>query len=32
MNFTEAMEIIKNIIPKCSAKEYDGIVVSDNCT
>lgn len=27
MNFTEAMEIIKNIIPKCSAKEYDGIVV-----
>lgn len=27
MNFTEAMEIIKNIIPECSAKEYDGIVV-----
>lgn len=27
MNFTEAMEIIKNIIPECSAKEYDGIIV-----
>ena len=27
MDFTEAMEIIKNIIPRCSAKEYDGIIV-----
>lgn len=27
MNFTEAIKIIKNIIPECSAKEYDGIAV-----
>lgn len=27
MNFSEAMEIIRNIIPECLAKEYDGIVV-----
>lgn len=27
MNFTEAMEIIRNIIPTYSEKEYDGIVV-----
>lgn len=27
MNFTEAMDIIKSIIPECSAKEYDGIAV-----
>ncbi len=27
MEFTEAMEIIKNIIPNYSAKDYDGIVV-----
>lgn len=27
MDFTEAMETIKNIIPRCSAKEYDGIIV-----
>ena len=27
MDFSQAMEIIKNIIPECSAKEYDGIIV-----
>ena len=27
MNFTEAMEIIKNIVPESSANEYDGIIV-----
>lgn len=27
MNFSEALEIIKNIIPTCSEKEYDGIIV-----
>ena len=27
MNFTEAMKIIKNIVPESSANEYDGIIV-----
>ena len=25
MNFVEAIRVIKNIIPQCSANEYDGI-------
>ena len=27
MNFVEAIRVIKNIIPQCSANEYDGILV-----
>ena len=27
MDFTQAIEIIKNIVPESSAKEYDGIIV-----
>ena len=27
MEFTEAIEIIKNIVPESSANEYDGIMV-----
>ena len=27
MNFTEALDIISNIIPECASKEYDGIMV-----
>ena len=27
MEFTEAIEIIKNIVPESSANEYDGIIV-----
>lgn len=27
MNFTEAMETIRNIIPQCPTEEYDGIMV-----
>lgn len=29
MNFVEAIRVIKNIIPQCSANEYDGILVKD---
>ena len=27
MNFSEALDIISNIIPECTSKEYDGIMV-----
>ena len=27
MDFTQAIEIIKNIVPESSANEYDGIIV-----
>lgn len=27
MNFSEALDIISNIIPECTSKEYDGIIV-----
>lgn len=27
MNFSESLDIISNIIPECTSKEYDGIMV-----